>query len=67
MREEAAWRYKLLILLGLVTLFALLKMFTLPTLLPRYHCLLNCLPFLNIFGAKIGVDWMEWVTPFRLL
>ena len=26
MREEAAWRYKLLILLGLVTLFTLLTM-----------------------------------------
>ena len=42
-REEAAWRYKLLILLGLVTLFTLLKMFTLPILLPLLTLLITLL------------------------
>ena len=42
-REEAAWRYKLLILLGLVTLFTILKMFTLPILLPLLTLLITLL------------------------
>ena len=88
MREKAARRYKLLILLGLVTLFTLLKMFTLPILLPLLTLLITLLTlFLTAleqkgyllclckiwlscflgFGAKIRGDWMEWVTPFRLL